>query len=62
MYVKDKFGTIVKQITIRGTDGLLYLYDVFRDQDIESEERIFQLFEIANNYLVNFKVCHFYTT
>lgn len=56
MYVKDKFGTVVKQITIRGTNGLLYTYNVFRGQDIESEERIFQLFYIANNYLLNFKV------
>jgi len=54
----DKSGTIVKQIKIRGTDGLSYTYNISRVQDIQSEERIIQLFRIANNYLLNFKVCY----
>lgn len=50
---------IIKQITIRGTDGLLYTYNISRVQNLESEERIFQLFHIANNYLLDFKVIKF---
>lgn len=47
---------ILKQITIRGTNGLLYTYNISRVQNLESEERIFQLFHISNNYLLDFKV------
>jgi len=53
--LKNKSGTIVKELTIRGTDGLLYIYNISRVQSVESEERIFQLFHIANNYILDFK-------
>jgi hypothetical protein len=56
VYLKDKCGTVVKQITIRGTDGLLYAYNISWSQYIESEERIYQLFHIINDYLLDFKV------
>lgn len=58
-YIKDKCGTVVKELTIRGTDGVLYSYDILTGKNIESEERIFQLFHIANNYLLNYKVQQF---
>lgn len=60
IYLKDKSGTVIKQLTIRGTDGLLYTYNISKsNQGIESEERISQLFYVANNYILDFKVKKF---
>lgn len=59
VYLKDKSGTVLKQLTIRGTDGLLYTYNISRGQSLESEERILQLFRVANNYILDFKVKKF---
>lgn len=56
IYLKDKSGTVVKQLIIRGTDGLIYKYHISKGKCIDSEERIFQLFCVANNYLHDFKV------
>jgi len=56
VHVDVKFGTVVKQLKIRGTNGLSYTYNVSRARTVESEERIFQLFRVANNYLHDFKV------
>lgn len=55
VHLIDKNGTVVKQLSIRGTDGHLYSYNVSRGEAIESEDRIFQLFRVANSYLLDFK-------
>ncbi|XP_029341770.1 transformation/transcription domain-associated protein isoform X2 [Acyrthosiphon pisum] len=55
VHLIDKNGTVVKQLSIRGTDGHIYTYNVSRGQAIESEDRIFQLFRVANTYLLDFK-------
>lgn len=56
VHLIDKNGTVVKQLSIRGTDGHIYTYNVSKGQAIESEDRIFQLFRVANSYLLDFKV------
>ncbi|XP_025202207.1 transcription-associated protein 1-like [Melanaphis sacchari] len=55
VHLIDKNGTVVKQLSIRGTDGHIYTYNVSKGQGIESEDRIFQLFRVANSYLLDYK-------
>ncbi|XP_050420275.1 transformation/transcription domain-associated protein-like [Adelges cooleyi] len=51
----DKHGTIVKQLSIRGTDGLEYSYIVSNGEFNESEQRVHQLFSLSNSLLCNHK-------